>query len=81
MDLRHKIQNLYLFQTPQVVHWVLELNFSYRYQDFCCRFTKGKVLKFTKEKDKFFPVNNFKKVTVFNKHLKEDEKQDKEDIV
>lgn len=28
------------------------------------------------EESKFFAVNNFKKVTVFSKHLKEDKKQD-----
>lgn len=50
----------------------LELNFINTYKDFCCRFTKRKSLKFTEEKDKFFSVHNFKKVTVFSKHLKQD---------
>lgn len=64
------------FQTPQVLHCVLELNFTSTEQDFCCRFTKGKVLKLTKQKDKLFSMNNFKTDTMFSKHLKEDERQE-----
>lgn len=58
-----------------MLHCELEMNFIHPSKDFCCRFIKRKSLKLTEE-SKFFAVNDFKQVTVFSKHLKEDKKPD-----
>lgn len=74
MYLRQKIWNLFLISNTSSVALWRWISFIYK-RIFCCWFTRRKSLKLTEE-SKFFAVNNFKKVTVFSKHLKEDKKQD-----